>query len=171
MRLPSLTVLIMPVFVINLFISTPSNVAYSQFKEIPKETQNKIKSGNGLILGFLNPKNFYLKHSVNLSYQTMGNTSVSLTSYTATLGYRVMENMNVSADVTLQYSPYASIGSNNPVMNQDFQNSFNGIRLSRVSLDYQPFKNMFISIDYVNAGNNPYLYDNYYNNRYWNYGY
>lgn len=146
--------------------------AFSQFKEIPKETKTKLKSGNGLILGFINPKNFYLNHSVNLSYQTLGNSSVSLTSYTATIGYKVMKNMNISADVTMQYSPYASIGSNNPALNKDFQNSFNGINLSRVSVDYSPFKNMHISVNYINNKNNLYWNDNYHNS-FWNnpYGY
>ena len=153
---------------IALTIALVSSVSYSQFKEIPKETQTKLKNGNGLILGFINPKNFYLTHSVNLSYQTMGSSSVSLTSYTATLGYKVMDNMNISADITMQYSPYASIGSNNPAINKNFQNSFNGINLSRVSLDYKPFKNMYISIDYVNNKNNLNWYDNYYNNRFLN---
>lgn len=148
-----------------------TSLSFSQFKDIPKETKTKLKSGNGLILGFINPKNFTLNHSVNLSYQTMGNSSVSIASYTATLGYKIMDNMNISADVTMQYSPYASIGSNNPAFNKNFQNSFSGINLSRVSLDYQPFKNMYISVDYVNLKNNPFGYDNYYNNRYWNNGY
>lgn len=58
--------------------------------------------------------------------------------------------MNLSADVTMQYSPYASIGSNNPAINKDFQNSLNGINLSRVSLDYHPTKDMSISINYFN---------------------
>lgn len=156
---------------IAVILALVTGLSYSQFKEIPKETQTKLKSGNGLILGFINPKNFSLNHSVNLSYQTMGNSSVSLTSYTATLGYKVMDNMNISADITMQYSPYASIGSNNPAINKNFQNSFNGINLSRVSLDYKPFKNMFISIDYINNNNSQYLYDNYYNNRFWNNSY
>jgi hypothetical protein len=147
--------------------------AFSQFKEIPKETKTKLKSGNGLILGFINPKNFYINHSVNLSYQTLGNSSVSLTSYTATLGYKVMKNMNISADVTMQYSPYASIGSNNPAINKDFQNSFNGISLSRVSVDYSPFKNMHISVNYINNKNNLYWNDRYNNSYFGNpyYGY
>jgi len=154
-----------------LIIALVTGISYSQFKEIPKETQTKLKSGNGLILGFINPKNFYLKHSVNLSYQTMGNSSVSLTSYTATLGYKVMDNMNISADVTMQYSPYASIGSNNPAINKNFQNSFNGLNLSRVSLDYQPFKNMFISVNYINNKNNLYWNDNNFHNSFWNNSY
>lgn len=149
-----------------------TGVSLSQFKEIPKETRTKLKSG-GLILGFINPKNFSISHSINLSYQTLGNSSVSLSSYTATLSYKVLENMKLSADVSMQYSPYASIGSSNPALNKEFQNSFNGINLSRVSLDYRPFKNMFISFDYINNRNNLYWYDNYYyyNNRYWDYTY
>jgi hypothetical protein len=154
-----------------LIIALVTGISFSQFKEIPKETQTKLKSGNGLILGFINPKNFYLKHSVNLSYQTMGNSSVSLTSYTATLGYKVMDNMNISADITMQYSPYASIGSNNPAINKNFQNSFNGLNLSRVSLDYQPFKNMFISVNYINNKNNLYWNDNNFHNSFWNNSY
>lgn len=160
------------VSIIALTLVLLTGFSFSQFKEIPKDTQTKLKkSSGGLILYFINPKNFYINHSVNLSYQTLGNSSVSLTSYTATLGYKVMDNMNISADITMQYSPYATIGSNNPAINKDFQNSFNGINLSRVSLDYKPFKNMYISIDYVNNKNNLYWYNDYYNNRYWNNGY
>ena len=141
--------------------------SYSQFKEIPKETKTKLKSSN-LILGFINPKNFSLTHSVNMSYGSYGNASVGLASYTATLSYKVLKNMNVSADVTMQYSPYASISSD-PLVNKDFQNSLNGINLSRVSLNYRPFKNMFITVDYVNLKNNPYgYYNNSFYNSYWN---
>jgi len=156
-----------PIIVFSLLILYPSNTVYSQFKEIPKETQTKLKSG-GLILGFINPKNFSLQHSVNLSYVTFGNSSVSLASYTATMSYKILKNLKLSADVTMQYSPFASLGSNNSVLNKDFQNSFNGLNLSRVSLEYKPAENMFINIDYINNSNNNYLYDNYYN-RYWNY--
>lgn len=141
--------------------------AFSQFRDIPTETKTKLKgkSSSGLILGFINPKNFSVSHSFNMSYQTGGNSSVSLASYTATLDYKVLKNLNLSADVTMQYSPYASIGSNNPGLSKDFQNSLNGINLSRVSLDYQPFKDMYISINYVNLKND---YQLGYNHNYYN---
>jgi len=153
-----------PIIVLVLIFT--SGQLYSQFKDIPKETQTKLKSG-GLILGFINPKNFSLQHSVNLSYVSYGNTSASLASYTATMSYAILKNLKVSADVTMQYSPFASLGSNSAALNKNFQNSFNGINLSRVSLEYKPLENMFINIDYIN-NSNPYLNDNYYN-RYWNY--
>jgi hypothetical protein len=168
MRFQAITLLLAPIFALNMFISTPTNSVYAQYKEIPKETQIKLKSGNGLILGFINPKNFSINHSVNLQYVNMGSASFSLASYTATLNYDVMKNLRVSADVTMQYSPYANLGIGNSALNKDFQNSLNGINLSRVSLEYQPVKNMFINIDYVN-NNNLYLYDNYYYNRFWGY--
>src|SRR5689334_1325383 len=120
-----------------------TGISYSQFKEIPNKTKTQLKSG-GLILGFINPKNFSISHSFNMSVMTGGNTSVSLASYTATMNYKILKNMNLSADVTMQYSPYATLGSNNLGLNKDFQNSLNGINLSRVSLDYQPTKDMSI---------------------------
>lgn len=153
-----------------VILALVTGISFSQFKEIPGKTKTKLKSGNGMILGFINPKNFSISHSFGMSVMTGGNTSVSLASYTATMNYKILKNMNLSADVTMQYSPYASIGSNNPAINKDFQNSLNGINLSRVSLDYQPTKDMIISINYFNQKGNYYGYDNYHNgyyNPYW----
>jgi len=142
------------------------SLSYAQYKEIPYETKVKLKSNN-LIFGFINPKNFSLKHSFNLSYQTYGNASYSIASYTGTLSYKILNNLNISADVTMQYSPFANIGSSNSVLNNDFQNSLNGVYLSRVSLNYKPMKNMFINIEYVNNKSNNYFLNDYYFSR-WN---
>lgn len=155
---------------IAVIIALLTGYSFSQFKDIPSETKTKLKNGNGMILGFINPKNFSINHSFNMSYMSGSNTSVSITSYTATLSYKILDNLKLSADVSMQYSPYASIGSNNPAINKNFQNSLNGINLSRVSLSYKPARNMFINIDYVNI-KNPYLYDNYYYNRFWDNAY
>lgn len=159
-----------------VILALVTGLSFSQFKEIPKETKERLKgssSSSGLLFGFINPKNFSLSHSFNMSYATGGNTSMSLASYTATMNYKILDNMNLSADVTMQYSPYASIGSNNPAINKDFQNSLNGLNLSRVSLDYSPFKDMHISVNYINLKGSSYLYDLYYtnnnyNNPFWN---
>lgn len=153
-----------------VILALVTGISFSQFKEIPGKTKTQLKSGNGLLLGFINPKNFSISHSFSMNVMTGGNTSVSLASYTATMNYKILKNLNLSADVTMQYSPYASIGSNNPAINKDFQNSLNGINLSRVSLDYHPTKDMSISINYFNHKGSYYGYDNYYNsyyNPYW----
>lgn len=152
---------------IALIFALVSGISFSQFKDIPNKTKTQLKSGSSnLILGFINPKNFSIHHSFNMSVMTGGNTSVSLASYTATMNYKILKNMNLSADVTMQYSPFATLGSNNPALNKDFQNSLNGINLSRVSLDYQPTKDMSISINYFNTKGSYYGYDNYYYNHY-----
>jgi len=138
-----------------------NTISYSQFKDIPLETKNKLKSNN-LILGFINPDNFSISHSFNMSFGSMGSSSVSLASYTATLAYKLNKDMNLSADVTMQYSPFASLGSSNASLNKDFQNSFNGINLSRVSFDWKISKNAFLSFNYVNNKNNYLLGNPYY---------
>ncbi|MCX7877599.1 MAG: hypothetical protein N2510_03040 [Ignavibacteria bacterium] len=145
------------------------NTSYAQFKEIPERTKTKLKSG--LILGFINPENFSLTHSFNISYYNSGNTNISLTSYTATVGYKISDNMNLDADITMQYSPYASINHSN-ITNKEFQRSLSGISLSRVSFNYRPFKNMFININYYNNSNS--FYGRYYKgflNPFWDVNY
>lgn len=131
-----------------------TNFSFAQYIDVPQETKSQLKSGN-LILGFINPKDFSMESFVNMSYGSVGNANVSLASYTARLNYNVLKNMKLSADVTMQYSPYASIGST-AAINKQFQSSFNGVNLSRLSLDYQPFKDMYISLNYFNPGNNYY---------------
>ena len=150
-----------------IIIAIFAGMSYAQFKEIPYETKMKLKSNN-LILGFINPKNFSWTHSVNLSYQTFGNSSYSIASYTGTLNYKVLKNLDVSADVTMQYSPFASINGGNPAVNKDFQNSLGGVYLSRLSLSYRPLKNMFININYFNNRNYNW-YDDYFFSRYGGY--
>jgi hypothetical protein len=144
-----------------VILALASNLSFAQFKEVPSKTKSQLKENNSLILGFINPKNFSISHSFNMSYGSYGNTQVSMASYTATLSYLVRDNMRLSADVSMQYSPYASIGSN-AANNRAFQNSLSGINLSRVSFDYKPFKDMSISINYYNMKNsNNWMYNNY----------
>jgi hypothetical protein len=149
------------IFVITAVIVFISQISFGQFKDIPTETKTKLKSGN-LWFGFINPKNFSLKHSFSVQYITYGGNSVSLTSYTGTLSYKILENLQVSADVSMQYSPFASLNSATPSMNREFQNSLTGVYLSRVSLAYKPAKNVFINIDYVNSPFNYYHLNDHY---------
>jgi hypothetical protein len=51
-------------------------------------------------------------------------------------------------------SPYSTLGKN-------FQNNINGIYLSRAAINYKPFKDVSISLQYRNLPGvyNPYLYN------------
>ncbi|MGH2574495.1 MAG: hypothetical protein ACRDFC_02220 [Ignavibacteria bacterium] len=149
------------IFLILIISIVLIQLSYSQYKDIPAETRTKLKNGN-MFLGFLNLKNLSLTHSFNISYVTFGGNSVSLTSYTGTISYKFLDNISLSADLTMQYSPFASLGSASSSINRDFQNSLSGIYLSRVSLDYKPAKNVYINLQYRNLKYNPYWFDNYY---------
>src|SRR6266542_1118995 len=111
------------IFVITAVTVLMSQVSFGQFKDIPTETKTKLKSGNNLWFGFINPKNFSLTHSLSVQYVTYGGNSISLTSYTGTLSYKILENLKISADVSMQYSPFASLSGATTAMNKDFQNS------------------------------------------------
>jgi len=142
-------------FVLTAVTVLISQFSYAQFKEVPYETKSKLKSGN-LILGFINPKNFSLTHWFSVSYVNIGGNSISLTSYTGRVSYKILRNLDLSADLTMQYSPFASLKYGTTGLNKEFQNSLTGIRLSRVSLNYRPAKNVFINLDYVNTPYNFY---------------
>jgi hypothetical protein len=85
--------------------------------------------------------------------------SVSVTSYVNSLNYKLNDDLNVSADISLSYSPYA-----NSVLGSDFssklQNDLSGISLSRLAVDYKISENAFIKFEYRNVKNSI-LYDNF----------
>ncbi|MEP7146378.1 MAG: hypothetical protein ABI792_05170, partial [bacterium] len=85
-----------------------SNISFAQFKGENKIPTAYNKSKNNLILGFINPKNFSMKHSFNVSMITTGYGNVALTSYINSMYYKISDRFNVSADVKFQYSPFAS---------------------------------------------------------------
>src|SRR6187399_3143561 len=113
-----------------------SNFSLAQFKGPEDKTPSSYnKSSNNLILGFINPKNFSMNHSFNVSMMSTGYGNVSLTSYINSMNYRISDRFNVSADVKFQYSPFASskFGASNATA---LQNNLTGLFLSRASLNY-----------------------------------
>jgi len=119
---------------------------FAQFRE-QIDSQPTIHDGlikntvPSLVLGFINPNNFSMKHSVNLSYSAFGNQGIALGVYTNTMMYKFTDKLNISADVSLVNSPYNSFG-------KDFANQLNGIYLSRAELNYQPWENFSVNVQY-----------------------
>ena len=138
------------------------NTGYSQFKPIDTRSTPYTASTGNLILGIFNPKNFTMNHSFNVSMLSTSYGSVSLTSYTNSMNYQFSKKLSVSADVTMQYSPFASSVYGSGYANQ-MQKDFSGVNLSRASLNYKISDNSFIKFEYVNEKNNPYSYYNPYN--------
>lgn len=137
--------------------------------DIPQNQKQSASTSN--ILGFINLKNFTWTNTFNMSYSSFGGTSYSLASYTGTLGYKLRDNMHISADITMQYSPYANFGTGSRVDNKNFQSYLSGVNVSRVSFNWQPFKNMFVNIEYFNPKYSNYYngFDNFYSPRYFGY--
>ena len=121
---------------------------FSQFRETGLSTQHIsdgiVNQNQGTaLLGFLNSPNFQMHHSYDVSYTSFGSNSLALTTYTNSMFYQFSKNLNVQVDASVVYSPYSSLGKN-------FENNINGIYLSRAAINYQPWKDVFISVQYRN---------------------
>jgi len=131
-------------YFISFLILLAACVAPAQFKseaDQPSVAQSLVRPGSNIdnFLGFLNPDNFIMRQNVALSYMSFGGTSLSLASYTNSMFYKISDPLNVRFDVTLQGSPYAQSG---------YQKALSGVYLSRAELNYRPWENCLIKIEY-----------------------
>ena len=132
---------------------------FAQFKDSGLENPD-IKdgivnhSGGGNIFGFLNSDNFQMKHSYDMSYSSFGGEGFALGVYTNSMFFKINPDLNVQTDISVVNSPYSTLG-------KSFQNNLNGIYLSRAAINYKPFKDVSISLQYRNLPGvyNPYLYN------------
>ena len=92
-------------------------------------------------LGFLNPDNFMMRHNFAFSYMTSGGQGLSLASYTNSMLYKIADPLNVRFDVTLQGSPFGQYGSAQ-------QSDLSKLYLSRAELNYHPWENVFMKVQY-----------------------
>lgn len=136
-----------------LFLIVFSFTAFAQFKDSGFSNNNDIKEGmlsnqSGSLFGFLNSDNFKMKQSYSLSYNTAGSQGFALGVYTNSMALRLASNLNVQLDASIVNSPYSSFGS-------AFQKSISGFYINRAAVNYQPWKDFSISVQYSNM---PYSY-------------
>jgi hypothetical protein len=132
---------------------------FAQFKDSGLENPD-IKdgivnhSGGGNLFGFLNSDNFQMKHSYDMSYSSFGGEGFALGVYTNSMFFKINPDLNVQTDISVVNSPYSTLGKN-------FQNNINGIYLSRAAINYKPFKDISISLQYMNlpGAYSPYMYN------------
>ena len=133
-----------------------SITAFAQFRDDPLNKpsvkEGIVEPNSGFSIGFLNSENFHMNHSFSMSYTSFGAHGITLGTYTNSMFYKLMDNMNAQMDVSFIYSPYSTFG-------QNFQNDINGIYISRAAINYSPFKDMHISVQYRSLP-----YSNYYFN-------
>jgi len=134
-----------------------SMLTYAQYKDSGFPTSHisdgLINNNSGSLFGFLNSENFFMKHSFSLSYSAFGGEPLSLGVYTNSMFYKFNNNLNAQLDVSLVQSPYSTLG-------KDFQKNIGGFYISRAAVNYKPWNDVLISLQYRQL---PY---NYYNS-YW----
>jgi hypothetical protein len=119
-------------------------------------------SSPSLLFGWFNPDRFHMSHSVSFSYTSFAGGGMSLGTYTNSMRYDVLDNLSARADVSLSYSPYNSFSTFG-------KNDLSSIYLSRAEIDYRPWENMMVKVQYRNS---PYgYYSPFYSPWYRDFGY
>jgi len=72
--------------------------------------------------------------------------------------YRLMNNLNIQMDVSVLYSPYSTLG-------EQFQKSISGVYISNAAINYYPWKDFSVHLQYSAM---PYGYG--FSNPYYGYG-
>jgi hypothetical protein len=101
-----------------------------------------------LLFGWFNPERFHMSHSVSFSYMGFSGGAMSLGTYTNSMRYDVLDNLTARADVSLSYSPYNSLSTFS-------KSDLSSIYLSNAEIDYRPWENMMVKVQYRNS---PYGY-------------
>jgi hypothetical protein len=150
--------------VICLLILLVPAAGIAQFKsqaDQPSASESLTRPLNSInsFLGLLNPDNFSMHHNFAYSFLSSGGSALSVASYTNTMFYKFSDPLNVRFDVTMQGTPFGAASA--------YQNSLSGVFLSRAELNYKPWENVFIRLEYnhLPAG----FYSSYYDP--WYYGF
>jgi hypothetical protein len=153
-----------PAVLVALIVPLVHTNSVAQFKsqtgEKPSVAESMIRpGGSSTFLGFFNPQNFMMRHSFSFSSMLMGGKSIGIAMYTNSMFYRVSDPLDVRLDVSLMRSPFNSFG-------KDFQSDLNRLFVNRAEVNYRPFENMIIQLQYRQI---PFsYYGNYYSPYYYN---
>ncbi len=118
---------------------------FGQYKEIGIQTTS-VKDGitnnsPNYLFGFLNTNDFTMRHSFGMQYSSFGSQGLALGVYTNSMFYRLMDNMDVQLDVSLVHSPYSTFG-------EAFQKDISGLYISNAAINYRPWKDVSIHLQY-----------------------
>lgn len=113
------------------------------------EQESRISSGmmrsdgeGSLLFGWFDPSRFHMRHVISMSYHSFGGQGLSLGTYTNMMSYQFSDNLNAQADVSLSYSPYNSFSPSGK------KNDFSSIYLSRAQINYRPWDNVMLQVQY-----------------------
>ncbi len=98
-------------------------------------------SSSNNLFGFLNTNDFTMRHSFSMQYSSFGSQGLALGVYTNSMFYRLMDNMDVQLDVSLVHSPYSTFG-------EAFQKDISGLYISNAAINYRPWKDVSVHLQY-----------------------
>lgn len=131
-----------------IFITVLVGAGFS-FAQLKSQEQTRPTVASSLVhpapsmsgfLSWFNPENFMMRHNFSLQYMSGGGYGLSLATYTNTMFYKIADPLNVRFDVSLQGSPFGQ--------GFDQQTNFSRLFLSRAELNYQPWENFRIQLQY-----------------------
>lgn len=130
-----------------------SGVIFGQFKGQENQQPsilNGITNNNpsSLLLGFINPDNLQIHHSLSMSYTSFGNQGIALGVYTGSLNYKFNDKLDLQVAASVVNTPYSSYG-------QEHADQINGVYLNKAQLNYRPTEDMVISVQFSQM---PYSY-------------
>lgn len=129
--------------VLMIFLFTAA--AFGQFRETGLSTSTVydgiISDRSGSLFGFLSSDNFQMNNSIEMSFATFGGQSLALNTFTNNMFYRFSNKLNVQLSTSFVISPYSSLGSS-------FQNDIKGIYITNAQLNYRPWKNVDVVLQY-----------------------
>ena len=133
------------IFIVVCFLVTMHSMTQAQFKSSsifqPSVKDGMINDSPSFILGIFDPSKFSMHHMYSLSYSSFGSNGVALGVYTNSMQYQFSDKLNVQLDASLVHSPYSTLGKN-------FQNNINGIYIDRAQLNYAPWDNVNVVLQY-----------------------
>ena len=130
-------------FIIFLFLAIITKAQYRDELNSSVDVKSGIlnNSSSSSLSDFINPDNFSMHHSFEMSYSTFGGGGMALGVYTNSMAFKFNDQLMLETDLSLVNSPYNSFG-------KDFSKNINGIYLSRAQLTFKPLDNMSVIVQY-----------------------
>ncbi len=137
------------------FFLVLSITAFAQFKGSGFPTSD-VRDGivaqpSSSLFGFINPQNFKMSQSYSMSYSSFGSQGLALGVYTNDMAYKFNDQLNVELAASVVQAPYSTLGS-------QFNKSINGVYIDRAAINYKPWKNFSVSLQYSNLPYDGYGY-------------
>ena len=129
--------------VLALFAISFSTFAQYRNSGFPTESvyDGIVKTDSHSLFGFLDSDNFQMHHSFGMSFTTFSGQGVAISSYTNSMMLKLSSKLNFQLEMSIVNSPYSSLGRN-------FQNSINGFYINNASINYRPWKNVDVILQY-----------------------